>query len=86
MSGGNGDGGWRMSSYTNGSTCVEAFSMEWRKSSHSGGNACVEVEGLPEGWVALRDNERPDEVIRVRPESWRAFLLGAKDGEFDLHD
>jgi hypothetical protein len=73
---------WRKSSHCSNGSCVEVGVA--RKSSHSQENGCVEVEGLPEGWVALRDNERPDEVIRVRPESWRAFVLGAKDGEFAL--
>jgi hypothetical protein len=73
---------WRKSSHSGNANCVEVGAA--RMSSHSQENGCVEVEGLPEGWVALRDNERPDEVIRVRPESWRAFVAGVKDNEFDL--
>jgi hypothetical protein len=100
MSGGNGGDGWRTSSYTTNGSCVEvhmhwrksSHSEESgcvevgvaRTSSHTGNGDCVEVEGLPEGWIAVRDNERPDEVIRVRPESWRAFVAGVKDNEFDL--
>jgi hypothetical protein len=55
-----------------------------RTSSHCNNGGCVEVEGLAEGWVAVRDDARPDEVIRVDPESWRAFVAGVKGGEFDL--
>jgi hypothetical protein len=100
MSGGNGGDGWRKSTHSTTNGCVEvhmhwrksSHSEEngcvevgvARTSSHTSNGDYVEVEGLPEGWVAVRDNERPDEVIRVRPESWRAFILGAKDGEFDL--
>jgi hypothetical protein len=90
---------WRKSSRSGPSGCVEvAFAKSShssdgacvevgvaRTSSHSGQlHDCVEVEGLPEGWVAVRDNERPDEVVRVSPESWRAFIAGVKDNEFDL--
>jgi hypothetical protein len=70
------------SSYSGGNGCVEVGVA--KKSSHSTTQACVEVEGLPEGWVAVRDNERPGEMVQVSPESWRAFVAGVKDGEFDL--
>jgi hypothetical protein len=80
--GGNGDGGWRKSSYSGHSNCVEVGVA--RKSSDSTTNGCVYVEGLPDGWVALRDNARPNEVVRVDPLSWRAFVAGVKGGEFDL--
>jgi hypothetical protein len=73
---------WRKSSRSGTYNCVEVGVT--RTATRSGLSNCVEVEGLPEGWVAVRDNERPDEVIRVSPESWRAFILGVKDGEFDL--
>ena len=48
-------------------------------------NSCVEVEGLPEGWVAVRDSKDPDgPVLRFNPAEWLAFLAGVRDGEFDL--
>jgi hypothetical protein len=83
-SGGNGcvEVGFAKSSHSNSDGCVEVGVA--RTSSHTTNGSCVEVEGLPEGWVAVRDGDRPDEVIRVNPESWRAFVAGVKDGEFDL--
>jgi hypothetical protein len=54
---------------------MELIGAEWRKSSHS---------SLP-GVVAVRDSKDPDgpELI-VSPAEWRAFVAGARDGEFDL--
>jgi hypothetical protein len=73
---------FKKSSHSSSGGCVE-FGVA-RTSSHTSDGNCVEVEGLAEGWVAVRDDARPDEVIRVDPESWRAFDAGVKDGEFDL--
>lgn len=70
------------SSHSGSNNCVEVGVA--KRSSHSSDGGCVEVEGLPDGWVAVRDHQRPDEIVRVDPESWRAFIAGAKDGEFDL--
>ena len=58
----------------------------WRKSSRSGGSGqCVEVATDLDGIVAVRHSKRPDaEVIIYTEAEWRAFLGGAKDGEFDL--
>jgi hypothetical protein len=97
--GGGGGDGWRKSTHSTTNGCLEVH-MHWRKSSksfnngcvevafakssHTSNGNCVEVEGLPEGWVAVRDGDRPNEVIRISPESWRAFVAGVKDNEFDL--
>lgn len=61
-------------------------SLSWRKSSHSGeGSECVETATLPDHRVAVRDSKHPDEAILVyAPAEWRAFIAGAKAGEFDL--
>jgi hypothetical protein len=56
----------------------------WRKSSYSGNNGCVEV-GLAGDQVVVRDSkDRSGPALRFTPEEWRAFLAGARDGEFDL--
>jgi hypothetical protein len=35
--------------------------------------------------MAVRDSKHPDgPVLRFSAEEWRAFLAGAKTGEFDL--
>ena len=57
----------------------------WRKSSRSGNNGqCVEVrdQGIS---VQVRDSKhQTGPVLTFTPEEWRAFIGGAKDGEFDL--
>lgn len=65
--------------------------LTWRKSSYSGGNGdCVEVANLGENDVmfegvrAVRDSKNPNgPVLLFTVAEWRAFLAGAKDGEFD---
>ncbi|MDO0925448.1 DUF397 domain-containing protein [Streptomyces sp. TG1A-8] len=44
----------------------------------------VEIAHLPEGAVAMRSSLDPDTVLRYTAAEWRAFVLGARDGEFDL--
>jgi hypothetical protein len=44
----------------------------------------VEIAHLPDGAVAMRSSLDPDTVLRYTEAEWRAFVLGARDGEFDL--
>jgi hypothetical protein len=44
----------------------------------------VEIAYLPGGAVAMRSSMDPDTVLRYTDAEWRAFVLGARDGEFDL--
>ncbi|SDJ69100.1 DUF397 domain-containing protein [Streptomyces indicus] len=44
----------------------------------------VEIAYLPGGGVAMRSSMDPDTVLRYTAAEWRAFVLGARDGEFDL--
>lgn len=44
----------------------------------------VEIAHLPGGAVAMRNSKEPETVLRYTEAEWRAFVLGARDGEFDL--
>jgi hypothetical protein len=66
---------------------MELTDAEWRKSSHSsnGGQSCVEVARNLPGVVAVRDSKDPDgPKLIITAAGWRAFLAGARDGEFGL--
>jgi Domain of unknown function (DUF397) len=57
----------------------------WRKSTRSGGNGgnCVEVAEMPDAF-AVRDSKDPTGPVLVFTlAEWRAFIDGAKAGEFD---
>ena len=56
---------------------------EWRKSTYSAEGNCVELAAVPAG-IAVRDSKDPDGSILVfTPAELRAFVDGAKAGEFD---
>ncbi|HTP16570.1 MAG TPA: DUF397 domain-containing protein [Streptosporangiaceae bacterium] len=69
----------------NGIKATQLQGAAWRKSRHSNpsGN-CVELADLPDGSVAIRNSRHPSgpALVCTRAEL-TAFLLGAKDGEFD---
>ncbi|MFD1832934.1 MULTISPECIES: DUF397 domain-containing protein [Streptomyces] len=44
----------------------------------------VEIAYLPGGAVAMRNSKDPGTVLRYTAAEWRAFVLGVRDGEFDL--
>jgi len=56
----------------------------WRKALSSTGNgACVEVAPR-KGMIAVRDSKNPDgPILTYTTAEWRAFLDGARNGEFD---
>ena len=57
----------------------------WFKSSLSFSNSnCVEVASLAGGEIGVRDSKDSEgPVLRFTPDEWRAFLGGARNGEFD---
>lgn len=64
---------------------IDATNLTWRKSSRSGGGNCVEIADLSDGGTAVRDSKNPTgPVLHFTAAEWRAFVEGAKDGEFDL--
>jgi hypothetical protein len=64
---------------------VDLSDLHWFKSSASAAGNCVEVAHLPGGGVAVRDSKNRDRMAHVYTRrEWEAFLVGAKNGEFDL--
>jgi hypothetical protein len=52
--------------------------------SSSNGVGDVQI-AFVEGYIAMRDGRSPDgPALIFTPAEWRAFVLGARDGEFDL--
>jgi hypothetical protein len=59
--------------------------LHWFKSSASVTGDCVEVAHIPGGEVAVRDSKDRGKAPHVYTRrEWEAFLVGAKNGEFDL--
>lgn len=58
----------------------------WRASSFCGPNGpCVEFAKLPNGEINVRDSKDPSgPVLHYTPAEWKAFIAGAKAGEFDV--
>ncbi len=68
---------------------MDLTKADWRKSSYSSSNGgnCVEVASNLPGVVAVRDSkDREGPALVFTPDEWRAFLAGARGGEFDLQD
>ncbi len=64
---------------------LDRDALAWRTATFSSNGACVEVAPVVEtNEVAVRHSRRPDaEVIVYNAAEWRAFIAGAKHGEFD---
>jgi hypothetical protein len=64
---------------------IDLSNLRWFKSSASASGACVEVAHLPGGGVAVRDSKDRSKAPHVYTRrEWEAFLIGAKNGEFDV--
>ena len=73
-----GDDGWQKTSHsTDGSNCVEVtVTYDTSGSAHKSGS---------EKLYLMRDSKNPDgPVLAFTPAEWDAFILGVKDGEFDI--
>jgi len=66
---------------------IDLTRAAWYKSTRSSGNGnCVEVAVVDDA-VGVRDSkDRSGPVLVFTASEWRAFVAGAKDGEFDLAD
>lgn len=64
---------------------TDPMGLRWFTSSASTGGSCVEVAHLPQGGVAVRDTKDRSKAPHVYTRhEWEAFLVGVKNGEFDL--
>ncbi|MDX3579176.1 DUF397 domain-containing protein [Streptomyces sp. FL07-04A] len=64
---------------------LDISGVEWKSAPGTEGHEeRVEIACLPEGAVAMRSSLDPGTVLRYTEAEWRAFVLGARDGEFDL--
>lgn len=69
----------------------ELAGVSWRISSFSNnaGTSCVEAGPLGDGSgrVAVRHSHHPEgSVVVYTREEWKAFVAGARSGEFDFAD
>ncbi|ARF55001.1 DUF397 domain-containing protein [Streptomyces gilvosporeus] len=62
---------------------LDISDAEWQRPPGDAEEA-VEIAFLERGAVAMRNSTDPDVVLRYTEAEWRAFVLGARDGEFDL--
>lgn len=62
---------------------VDSLGHGWLTSTFCANAGCVEVQLRPDGNVAVRDSkERGRPALLFTGEEWRAFLAGARAGEF----
>ena len=56
----------------------------WRTSSASGGGNCVEVSFRDESILVRRSHDLDSPILSFTRSEWKAFIMGAVDGEFDI--
>lgn len=69
-----------------GTTQAQVSGASWRKSSFSNYNgSCVEIGRLQPDCIGVRDTKDSGAgpVLIFTDREWSAFILGAKDGQFD---
>jgi hypothetical protein len=67
---------------------IDLSSAVWQRAAGSAELAGphLEIAFVQDGYVAMRSSEYPvdDQTLIFTPSEWEAFVLGAKDGEFDV--
>ncbi|GAA1979157.1 DUF397 domain-containing protein [Kitasatospora viridis] len=66
---------------SNGKPVLDLTGAEWISADPEG---IIQI-AFVEGYIVMRDGRNPDgPTLTYTPNEWRAFVLGARDGEFDL--
>ncbi|MEU0668204.1 DUF397 domain-containing protein [Streptomyces lavendulocolor] len=61
---------------------LDLSNADWRSGSQGAGDVQI---AFVEGFIAMRNGGRPESPSLIfTPAEWRAFVLNARDGEFDL--
>ncbi|MCX4552750.1 DUF397 domain-containing protein [Streptomyces sp. NBC_01387] len=61
---------------------LDLTDADWQSGSQGRGDVQI---AFVEGFIAMRNGGRPDSPSLIfDPGEWRAFVLGARDGDFDL--
>ncbi|MFC9229152.1 DUF397 domain-containing protein [Streptomyces decoyicus] len=61
---------------------LDLTQAEWQSSTQGVGGVQI---AFVEGYIAMRNRHTPDvPALIFTPAEWRAFVLDARDGEFDL--
>ncbi|MFI9048668.1 DUF397 domain-containing protein [Streptomyces sp. NPDC053427] len=61
---------------------LDLTDVEWQSSSQGVGDVQI---AFVEGYIAMRNGRSPEiPALIFTPAEWRAFVLGAREGEFDL--
>ncbi|MEU3184177.1 DUF397 domain-containing protein [Streptomyces sp. NPDC006923] len=61
---------------------LDLSGADWQSSSRGTGDVQI---AFVEGFIAMRNSGRPESPSLIfSPAEWRAFVINARDGEFDL--
>jgi hypothetical protein len=61
---------------------LDLSNADWRSGTQGAGDVQI---AFVEGFIAMRNAGRPENPSLIfTPAEWRAFVLNARDGEFDL--
>ncbi|MEN8651384.1 DUF397 domain-containing protein [Streptomyces sp. 21So2-11] len=61
---------------------LDLSKADWQSSSQGAGDVQI---AFVEGFIAMRNATKPGSPSLIfNPAEWRAFVLNARDGEFDL--
>ncbi|MEV7422713.1 MULTISPECIES: DUF397 domain-containing protein [unclassified Streptomyces] len=61
---------------------LDLSEAQWRSGSRGAGDVQI---AFVEGFIAMRNSGRPEKPSLIfTPAEWRAFVINAREGEFDL--